>query len=75
MDHIIPNMEDLIQQRLADIHIQIQNLKCQQNGKRKKNDLFNVYQQQIEHLCKQKEKVFQDIINVLYDLGEMYKYL
>ena len=75
MDHIIPNMEDLIQQRLADIHIQIQNLKCQQNRTGKKNDLFNVYQQQIENLCKQKEKVFQDIIDVLYDLGETYEYL
>ena len=75
MDHIIPNMEDLIQQRLADIHIQIQNLKYQQNRTGKKNDLFNVYQQQIEHLHKQKEKVFQDIIDVLYDLGETYKYL
>ena len=75
MDHIIPNMEDLIQQRLADIHIQIQNLKCQQNRTGKKNDLFNVYQQQIEHLRKQKEKVFQDIIDVLYDLGETYEYM
>ena len=75
MDHIIPNMEDLIQQRLADIHIQIQNLKCQQNRTGKRNDLFNVYQQQIEHLRKQKEKVFQDIIDVLYDLGETYEYL
>ena len=67
-------MEDLIQQRLADIHIQIQNLKRQQNRTGKKNNLFNVYQQQIEHLRTQKEKVFQDIIDVLYDLGETYKY-
>ena len=41
MDHIISNMEDLIQQRLADICIQIQNLKHQQNRTGKKNDLFN----------------------------------
>ena len=75
MDHIIPNMEDLIQQRVADIHIQIQNLKHKQNRTGKKNDLLNVYQQQIEHLHKQKEKVFQDIIDVLYDLGETYEYL
>ena len=75
MDHIIPNMDDLIQQRLADIHIQIQNLKHQQNRTGKKNNLFNIYQQQIEHLCKQKEKVFQDIIDVLYDLGQKYEYL
>ena len=40
MDHIIPNMEDLIQQRLADIHIQIQNLKRQQNRTGKKNGSF-----------------------------------
>ena len=68
-------MEDLIQQRLVDINIQVQNLKHQQNRTGKKNDLFNVYQQQIEHLCIQKEKVFQDIIDVLYDLEETYKYL
>ena len=75
MDDILPNMEDLIQQRLTDIHIQIQSLKHQQNRTGKNNDLFNIYQQQIEHLHKQKEKVFQDIIDVVYDLGETYKYL
>ena len=75
MDDILPNMEDLIQQRLADIHIQIQSLKRQQNITGKNNDLFNIYQQQIEHLHKQKEQVLQDIIDVVYDLGETYKYL
>ena len=73
MDDILPNMEDLIQQRLADIHIQ--SLKRQQNRTGKNNYLFNVYQQQIEHLCKQEENVFQDVIDVVYDLGETSKYL
>ena len=68
-------MEDLIQQRLADIHMQIQNLKCQQNRAGQNKDLFNVYQQQIEHLRKKQAKVFEDIIDVLYHLGETYKYL
>ena len=75
MDDKLPNMKDLIQQRLADIHIQIQSLKCQQNMTGKNNNLFNIYQQQIEHLCKQKEQVLQDIIDIVYDLGETYKYL
>ena len=75
MDDILPNMEDLIQQRLADIHIQIKSLKHQQNMTGKNNDLFNIYQQQIEHLHKHKEQVLQDITDVVYHLGETYEYL
>ena len=59
MDHIIPNMEDLIQQRLADIHIQIQNLKCQQNGKRKKNDLLMFTNSKLSIFANRKRKCFK----------------
>ena len=41
MDSILPSMEDLIQQRLADNHIQIQALKWEQNRIGNSNDLFN----------------------------------
>ena len=75
MDDILPNMEDLIQQRLADIHIQIQALKQEQKTIGNNKDLFNIYQQKIQHLGKKKGQVFEYITNLFYDLGETYKNL
>ena len=68
-------MEDLIQQRLADIHIQIQALKWEQNTIGNNKDLFNICQQKIQQLHKQKGQVFEYIINLFYDLRDTYKYL
>ena len=75
MEHILPNMDDLIQQRLADIHIQIQELKWEQNKSGNNKNLSNICQQKLEQLHKQKEQVFEDIIHLLYDLSDTYKYL
>ena len=52
-------MEDLIQQRLADIHIQIQGLKWEQNTIGNNKDLFSICQQKIQQLRKQKGQVFE----------------
>ena len=70
MEDIMLSMEDLIQQRLADIRIQIQALKLKQNKSGNNKNLFNIYQQKLEQLCKQKEQVFEDIIDLVYDLGD-----
>ena len=49
MENILPSMEDLIQQRLADIRIQIQELKWEQNKYGNNKNLsnpsftFNIY--------------------------------
>ena len=67
MDDILPSMEDLTKQRLADIHIQIQALKQEQNRIGNNKDLFNI--------CQQKEQVFEDIINLVYQFGDTYEYL
>ena len=75
MDDILPNMEDLIQQRLADIHIQIQALKQEQKTIGNNKDLFNIYQQKIQQLGKKKGQVFEYITNLFYDLVETYKNL
>ena len=75
MDNILPSMEDLIQQRLSDIHILIQALKWEQNRNGYNNDLFNSCQQKIEQLHKQKEQVFEDTIDLVYQFGDTYKYL
>ena len=45
MDDILPSMQDLIKQRLADICIQIQVLKQEQNRIGNNKDLFNICQQ------------------------------
>ena len=75
MDDILPSMEDLIKQRLADIRIQIQALKWEQNRIGNNKDLFNICQQKVEQLRKQKEQVFEDIINLIYQFGDTYEYL
>ena len=75
MEHILPSIDDLIQQRLADIHIQIQELKLEQNKSGKNKNLSNICHQKLEQLCKQKELVFEHIIHLLYDLGDTYQYL
>ena len=75
MEDIMLSMEDLIQQRLADIRIQIQALKLEQNKSGNNKNLFNISQQKLEQLCKQKEQVFEDIIDLVYDVGDTYKYL
>ena len=68
-------MEDLIQQRLADISIQIQTLKWEQNKNGNNKDIYNICHQKVEQLHKQKQQVFEDIINLLYDLGDTYEYM
>ena len=75
MDDILPIMEDLIEQRLADISFQIQALKWEQNRIGNNKDLFNICQQKVEQLHKQKEQVFEDIIDFVYDLEDTYEYL
>ena len=75
MDNILQSMEDLIKQRLADICIQIQALKQEQNRIGNNKDLFNICQQKVEQLHKQKEQVFEDIIDLVYQFGDKYKYL
>ena len=75
MDDILLSMEDLIKQRLVDISIQIQALKWEQNRIGNNKDLFNICQQKVKQLRKQKEQVFEDIINFVYDLGDTYEYL
>ena len=47
MDNILLSMEDLIEQRLADISIQIQALKQEQNRIGNNKDLFNICQQKV----------------------------
>ena len=75
MEEIMQSMEDLIQQRLADIRIQIQALKLEQNKSGNNKNLFNICQQKLEQLHKQKEQVFEDIIDLVYDLSDTYEYL
>ena len=75
MEDIMPSMEDLIQQRLADIRIQIQALKLEQNKSGNNKNIFNICQQKLEQLHKQKGQVFEDIIDLVYDLGDTYRYL
>ena len=75
MEDIMLSMEDLIQQGLADIHIQIQALKLKQNKSGNNKNLFNISQQKFEQLCKQKEQVFEDIIDLVYDFSDTYEYL
>ena len=74
MDGILSNMEDLIKQGLADISIQIQTLKWEQNKNGNNKDIYNICHQKVEQLHKQKQ-VFEDIINLLYDLRDTYEYL
>ena len=73
MEHIMPSIDELIQQRLVDIHIQIQELTLEQNKSGK--NLSNICHQKLEQLCKQKELVFEHIIHLLYALGDTYHYL
>ena len=75
MEHILPSIDELIQQRLADIHIQIQELKLEQNKSGKNKNLSNICHQKLEQLHKQKELVFEHIIHLLYALGDTYNYL
>ena len=75
MEHILPSIDDLIQQRLADIHIQIQELKLEHNKSGKNKNLSNICHQKLEQLHKQKELVFEHIIHLFYDLGDTYQYL
>ena len=56
MYDILPSMEDLIQQRLADRYIQIQALKQDQNRIGNNKDLFNICHQKIEQLTNRKNK-------------------
>ena len=75
MDDILPSMENFIQQRLADIRIQIQALKWEQNIIGNNKDLFSICQQKFKELCKQKEQVFKDIIDLVYQFGDTCEYL
>ena len=75
MEHILPSIDELIQQRLPDIHIQIQELKLEQNKCGKNKNLSNIRHLKLEQLHKQKELVFEHIIHLLYALGDTYHYL
>ena len=75
MEHILPSIDEWIQQRIAAIHIQIQELKLEENKSGKNKNLSNICHQILEQLHKQKELVFEHIIHLLYALGDTYHYL
>ena len=75
MDNSIADHEDLLQQRYADINLQIQCIKKEQNRVSNNKHLYNICQQQLDKLREIKQQIFEEIINLVYDSPDMYQYL
>ena len=75
MDDSIADHEDLLQQRYADINLQIQCLKKEQNGVSNNKHLYNICQQQLDKFREIKQQIFEEIIDLVYDAPDMYQYL
>ena len=71
----IVDHEDLLQQRYADINLQIQCLKKEQYRVSNNKHLYNICQQQLDKLREIKQQIFEEIINLVYDSPDMYEYL
>ena len=75
MDDSIADHEDLLQQQYADINLQIQCLKQEQNRVSNNKYLYNICQKQLEKLREIKQQMFEEIIDLVYNSQDMYQYL
>ena len=64
--------EDLLQQRYADINLQIQCLKKEQNRVSNNKHLYNICQQQLDKLREIRQQIFKEIIALAYESPDMY---
>ena len=68
----IADHEDLLQQRYADINLQIQCLKKEQNRVSNNKHLYNICQQQLDMLREVRQQIFEETIDLVYKSSDMY---
>ena len=75
MDNSIADHEDLLEQRYANINLQIQCVKQEQNRVSHNKNLHNISQQHLDKLRKSRQEIFEEIIDLVYESPDMYQYL